>query len=90
MMYEVQKRFHYQFLQVDGFRTSSLESAFYMFDFHKKKGVCKQVWDSTVHRFRLRKKKMSNEDSKWIASICIHFSLLKSYAIVMETVSEAS
>ena len=37
---------------------SSLESAFYMFDFHKKKGICKQVWDSTVHWFRFREKKI--------------------------------
>ena len=58
VMYEVQKRFHYQFSQMDGFRTSSLESTFYMFDFHKKKGVCKQVWDRTVHSFRFRKKKI--------------------------------
>lgn len=60
-MYEVQKMFHYQFLEVDGFKISKSRK----FDFHKKKGKCKQVWDIRVHGFSFKKKKKTGSFDYW-------------------------
>ena len=48
---------HYQFLQGDGLRTANLEGTCYIYEFHKKWGNLKKIWDSAVRGFWLQVQK---------------------------------
>ena len=57
MICEGEKMSHYQFLQGDGLRTASLEGTCYIYEFHKKWGNLKKIWDSAVRGFWLQVQK---------------------------------